>query len=208
VSRGAASAVGGAVLIRKGLAMELVLEVTLMCLFIFTARICDVSLATLRMLSVVNGRRGVAWVLGALESLIWLLAVSGVFSQLNDPFYGPFYMGAWSLGYATGGAVGMTVERWFAFGRQAVRVFTRKEGVDRALRAAGFTVTRFDGSGRDGVVHELFVATKRKAVNQLIAAARELDDACFYTVEDVRQIALSSPSLALGPRGPMGMIRR
>lgn len=178
-------------------------EIVLTAVLIFAARIGDVSFATLRMIAIVNGRRGLAWVLGCCESLIWILAVSRVFGALENPVF----IGAWALGYGTGGYVGMTIERWFAFGRQAVRIFTRDGRVAPALRAAGYRVTLFDGQGRDGVVHELFVAVPRKEVNTLIAKARTADASCFYTVEDVRAISEQTTSL-LRPSGWRLMLNR
>ena len=48
------------------------------CLLIFSARVCDVSLGTLRVLMVTQGRRTVAACLGFVEVLIWVAAVSRV----------------------------------------------------------------------------------------------------------------------------------
>ena len=47
-----------------------------MGVLIYLARICDVSLGTVRTLMVVNGSRRIAFVLGFFEVLIWVLAAS------------------------------------------------------------------------------------------------------------------------------------
>lgn len=88
---------------------------------IVVARITDVSLGTLRTMNVMQGRRGVAWILGFCEILIWVFAVSKVIGNLQQPAYAIAY----ALGFATGNYVGMTFEKWIALGEQVVRVFTR-----------------------------------------------------------------------------------
>lgn len=159
-------------------------NILLLCLLIIGARIVDVSLGTIRTIFVINGRRGVAFALGFVEVLVWVTVVSRVIANLNHPVLAVAY----ALGYALGCYVGMTVERWFAFGDQAVRIFTRP-GVELAtrLRGEGFRVTTFAGQGRDGEVQLLYVQTSRRQVYDVIAEARQLDPTCFYVIEDVRK---------------------
>ncbi|HYE02930.1 MAG TPA: DUF2179 domain-containing protein [Phycisphaerales bacterium] len=160
-------------------------NVVLACLFIFLARICDVSLGTLRTVAVINGRRGVAWVLGFFEVLLWVLVVSQVIRMVDPQHW--YYAVAYALGFASGNFVGITIERRIAHGEQVVRVFTRR-GMElaRHLREDGYGVTEFDGRGKDGPVGMLFIETRRRRVSRLLARARELDPGCFYIVDDVR----------------------
>lgn len=154
-----------------------------MCLLIFLARIGDVSLGTLRTVAIWQGRRGMAWVLGFFEVLIWVYAVSQVIVNLNHWALAVSY----ALGFATGNYVGLTIEQWWAPGRQVVRFFTRM-GLDVAeqLRAAGFRVTTFEGQGRDGPVQSLYVESNRREVPRITEIARGADPHCYYVVDDVR----------------------
>ncbi|MFO0827139.1 MAG: DUF5698 domain-containing protein [Phycisphaerales bacterium] len=154
-------------------------------LLIVVARIADVSLGTLRTVAVINGRRTAAWALGFLEVLIWVLVVSQVIASVRDNW---IYALAYAFGFATGNFIGITIEQYFAFGRQIVRIFTR-EGVTMAakLREAGLGVTEFDGRGRDGPVAMLFVDVERRAVRTVTDIARSVDPTCFYTIADVRE---------------------
>lgn len=162
------------------------------CLLIIVARIADVTLGTLRTVYVVQGRRILAWVLGFLEILIWITAVSQVLQNLSSPAYAISY----ALGFATGNFVGMTLEQWVAFGRQVVRVFTR-EGAKIAaqLRSEGFRVTSFQGEGRDGPIDMLFIEVPRRKTSDITLFARELDPKCFYIIEDVRETSLAAITL-------------
>ena len=77
-------------------------------------RICDVSLNTIKTISVVQGRIAMAVVLGFFEVLIWVTVVSQVITRLGDyPILGVAY----AAGYATGNAVGIVIDRfrfWYA----------------------------------------------------------------------------------------------
>lgn len=151
---------------------------------IFFARIGDVTLGTLRTMSVIRGHRWAAWGLGLLEVLIWVFAVSTVVTQMQ---FKPWYALPYALGFATGNFVGVTVEGWLARGDQVIRVFTRKgEATAARLRAHSFRVTEIDGRGRDGPVMLLFIQCKRRQAREVIAIARQMDTECFYIIDDVR----------------------
>ncbi|MBX3358397.1 MAG: hypothetical protein KF745_08210 [Phycisphaeraceae bacterium] len=156
----------------------------LSAVLIFLARIADVSLDTLRLVSIIQGRRGAAWVLGFLQVLIWLYAVSSVLSHIQQM---PWLALPYALGYATGNYVGVTIEQWLGYGVQVVRIFTRRGAQTAAiLRGDGFGVTEIDGRGKDGPVSILTIVTRRRAATTVTVRARELDPACFFTIDDVR----------------------
>ena len=179
------------------------LDLILNCLLIVGARILDVSLGTLRTVAVIYGRKYSAWTLGFFEVLIWISVVAKVLPLAQqEPIYAIFY----AAGFATGNFIGITVEQSIAFGNRAVRIFTRKgpEMAD-ALRDEDFGVTEFDGRGRDGPVSLLYIQAPRKKVRDIVRRARQIDPACFYTVEDVRKASTAmyeganqSPSLWRG----------
>ncbi len=53
-------------------------------LLIFTARICDVSLGTIRVIFVARGYRYLAPILGFFEISIWLLAIGQIMRDLDN----------------------------------------------------------------------------------------------------------------------------
>lgn len=172
------------------MAIELGPQVLLTSLLIILARIGDVSLGTLRTISVIHGRRSIAWLLGFGEILVWLFAVSQVLHNLDQPLYAICY----AIGFATGNYVGITLDEWLAFGEQVVRVFTRQGPVlAAALRAEGFRVTEFEGRGRSGPVHLLFIEVPRRHARRLVRRARDLDPRCFWVLDDVRYVSTTTP---------------
>ncbi len=67
-------------------------------LLIFLARICDVSIGTLRIIFVSKGVKKVAPVLGFFEVLIWIIAISKIMQNLDN--YVNYI--AYAAGFATG----------------------------------------------------------------------------------------------------------
>ena len=75
---------------------------------IFLLRIIDVSLGTMRTITVVNGRLRLSVALGFFEVLVWVTAVSQVILRLRDH---PILVLAYAAGFAAGNAVGILLER-------------------------------------------------------------------------------------------------
>jgi uncharacterized protein YebE (UPF0316 family) len=159
------------------------------CLFIFVARLGDVSLDTLRVVFVIRGRRLWAWCLGFVQVLIWVFALTSVFKNLDKPAFALFY----ALGFACGNFLGMTIENWLAHGEQVIRVFSRQgDSLAARLRGHGYRVTVFDGRGRDGPVWLLYIEATRKKIKDVARLARSMDPTCFYVIEDVRAVSTVS----------------
>jgi uncharacterized protein YebE (UPF0316 family) len=155
-------------------------------LVIFLLRIVDVSLATLRMLMVMRGKKFAAPLIGFFEVLVWILAVGNAIRFLTSPLH--------LLGYATGFAAGTSVGLWLeermAFGMSTVRIMSRHGGVElaEALRDHGFGVTEFAGHGREGRVEVVYVALQRRDLPTVFREVGIWDPAAFVTVEEPRSI--------------------
>jgi uncharacterized protein YebE (UPF0316 family) len=153
---------------------------------IFLLRICDVSIATLRLLSMVRGRKLATMSLAFFEVLIWVTAVGAVVQHLSEPLMVVGY----AAGFAAGTFVGMTIEERLALGFAEVRVVTRSSevGLAGALRDLGFGVTEMRGRGREGPVRILTTIVQRRAVEDLVDEVRRHDPEAFVTVEEPRRI--------------------
>ena len=181
----------------------------LTCLAIVLARITDVTLGTLRTVCIVRGRRGVAWVLVFFEALTWVMVITQVVQNLDNPWYAA----AFAVGFATGSPVGITIERRLAYGQQVVRIFTRKAaGVVELLRQDGLRVTRFPGEGRNGSIDMLFIQVQRRQVPSVLARAHERDPECYTIVDDVcyagGSTAPLTPGTVVPPTGWRGLLKR
>jgi len=155
-------------------------------LLIFSARIFDVTLATLRVLLLVRGKRVVAGTLGFFEVIIYILALKFVVDRLGDPLS----LVSYGLGFATGNVVGSLVEEKIAFGLLTVQVISVScsEQLTRDLRLAGFGVTTWEAQGREGCHHVLHVILPRKQMGRLTDIINQWDPGSFVTVFDARSV--------------------
>ncbi len=151
---------------------------------IFTLRVADMSLDTLRVLSVMRGRRLTAWIFGFFQSTLFVIAFTHVLSNLDNPLN----IVGYAAGFATGNVVGITLEGRLAFGFVNIRIISPRRGVKlaEALRDAGFAVTEVAGRGRDGTVDVLYCSARRRDVPKIETIIQSLDEQAFLVTEDVR----------------------
>jgi len=158
------------------------MNIWILGILIFLARIIDVSVGTLRTISIIQGRTKIAFFLAFIETTVWLLVLSAVLPQvMNSPILGVFY----ALGFATGNVVGIMVEKRLAMGYTNFRVITTRfaKEITNSLREKGFAVTNFEGEGKDGKVTEIYVAADRKNLPTLVKIVKEIEPDAFYIAE-------------------------
>lgn len=168
---------------RQRHAMDFVLPV----IAIFLLRIVDVSIASVRIVTLMRGRIGLAAILGFFESAVWVSAAAIVFTNLDNPVK----IVAFAGGFAVGTLLGGNIERWLAIGTSLIRVVTTAEPdspprVAGALRAAGFPLTVLNAEGRDGEVRITLVVLPRRKVKQALAIIASVNPQAFTTVEDIQ----------------------
>jgi len=175
-------------------------------LFIFFARVLDVTLGTMRTILVVRGYRRLAPALGFIEIIIWVVAISGVLTHL-DRWYN---IVAYAAGFAAGNLAGITLEQKLAIGMQALRFISkaRSAAVAEALRFAGYAVTELTGHGMNGDVSVSFVVVPRRETPVVVSVAKGVDPEVFMTVEDIRSSNLHLYRSAIPPTGWRAVLKR
>ncbi|MBN2804521.1 MAG: DUF2179 domain-containing protein [Deltaproteobacteria bacterium] len=158
----------------------------LLPLMIFCSRIIDVSLDTLRIVFVSKGNKIVAPILGFFEVLIWLMAITRIMQNLDNPTCYFAYAG----GFAAGNYVGLKIEEKLAMGVQMVRIITHKNSTPliNTLREEGFGVTVLDAEGKDGHVHIIYSVVNRNQISKVIQVIQSSNPNAFYSIEDVREV--------------------
>lgn len=153
-------------------------------LLIFLARLTDVTMGTLRIIFVSRGMSTVAPLVGFVEVLVWLAALSQVMQNLDRPenFI------AYALGFSAGTWVGIQVEARLGLGLLTLRVITHRAAKDvvRELRGSGFGVTSFAAHGAEGRVQLLFLILQRQDLQAAQAIVRRHHPRAFISVSDVR----------------------
>lgn len=154
---------------------------------IFIARVGDVSINTLRIMFMMNGKRNIAPILGFFEALIWLLAIGQIFQNINNPMS---YI-AYAAGFGTGTYVGMYFEEKLALGRVLVRVITPAAQHDlmEFMKERNYRFTNVGAEGRYGKVNLLFTVMKRESLTEFIAKVKSVDEKAFYTIESVKRVS-------------------
>lgn len=151
-------------------------------ILIFAARIVDVTIGTIRIIFVTKGRRFLAPILGFLEILIWLLAISRVMQTMASPYY----FLAYAAGFAAGNFVGIYLEGRLALGTLIVRIITEKDTTSliEHLKSKNFGVTTIDATGGRGEVTMIYTIIKRKDLKKIVGTIEVYNPDAFYTVEE------------------------
>jgi uncharacterized protein YebE (UPF0316 family) len=153
---------------------------------IFLLRVGDMSLDTMRVLFVMRGRKGIAWVLGFFQALIFVVAIGSVLSDLENPLK----ILGYAAGFATGNVVGMLIEERLAIGHVQLSIVSSRRGaaIAERLRAEGYAITEIPARGKDGVVSLLSCSVLRRNIDSVQKIINEEDESAFITVEDVRPL--------------------
>lgn len=161
-------------------------NIWLVAFIIFTVRVLNMAVDTVRMLTVVRGMRTITWVLGVLQTVLFVVALGTVMSDLNNPIK----IIAYSVGFATGNVIGMMIEKRLAFGFVNMTIISSLRGQELAdkLRNLGHAVTEIPARGKDGTVEILECSLQRKHATEVQATVLECDPGAFITSRDIQRI--------------------
>ena len=156
-------------------------------IMIFCARICDVTMGTIRVIFISKGIRYLAPIIGFFEVIIWLLAIGQVMNNLTNVVS---YI-AYGAGFASGTYIGMVIEEKISLGLTSVRIITREDPADlmNYLRTHDYGVTSIDGEGATGKVKMVFTIIKRQDLPHVISIIKQFNPTAFYSVEEVKSVA-------------------
>src|SRR5512136_209894 len=163
-----------------------VLTYVILPILIFLARICDVSLGTIRVIFISKGIRYLAPIIGFFEVIIWLLAIGQIMNNLTN-FVAYIAYGA---GFAAGTYIGMVIEEKISLGLVSVRIITKKDPREliQYLRLNNYGVTSLDGEGGTGKVKMVFTIIKRQDLPHVVGIIKQFHPNAFYSVDDVKSV--------------------
>ena len=153
---------------------------------IFVLRVLNIAIDTLRFMLTMRGKRGISWVLGFIESVLFVVVIGSVINDLNNILN----IIGYSAGFATGTVVGMAIEKRLAIGYVHLNIISRQKGANLAdtLRNANYAVTEIPAIGKDGAVSLLDCSIRRKDMKDIEQLILEADQDAFITVEDITPI--------------------
>jgi uncharacterized protein YebE (UPF0316 family) len=156
-------------------------------IFIFIARVLDVTLGTIRIVFISKGLKYLAPMIGFFEIMIWLLAIGQIFQNLTSIVYYIAYAG----GFATGTFVGIIIENKLSIGTEIVRIVTHKEAsklID-VLKSKGYGVTNVDAEGAHGQVNIIYTIVDRHDIQNVVYIIKKYNPNAFYTIGEVRFVS-------------------
>ena len=148
---------------------------------IFSLRLADQSLGTMRSLLVAKNKPIYAALIGLVESAIWIVAISQVIKDIDDPFL----IGAYASGFAAGTILGSYIERLVGLGNIVVRVFSPADSpsVAEKLRENGHGVTVIDGQGKDGPIKIYWCVISRRKLRSVLKMIEEINPKAYITTD-------------------------
>ncbi len=159
----------------------------LLPILIFIARICDVTIGTMRIISVSRGHKFLAPLLGFFEVLIWIIVIGKIMQNLNNIACYIAYAG----GFAAGNFVGILIEEKLAIGMQVVRIITQKDASELiiALGTSGYGATSIAAQGSTGRVDVVYTIINRSNLKDVVEIIKKFNPKAFYSVEDTRFVS-------------------
>lgn len=160
------------------------------CLYIFLARIVDVSLGTIRTVLIVKGKNISTTIIAFFEVLIWfLVAREALNTDINSVLIPIFYAG----GYATGTLLGSYISNHFIDGLIGVQVIVKQVNTKKLIkeiRDKGFGVSSvnlkndYEGEKKD----MLFIQLNKKSLKKLTHIIRTIDPDSFVVINETKYV--------------------
>jgi len=154
-------------------------------LIIFSAKIIEVTIGTLRSILIVKGYRTQAVLLALVEIALWVSIASRV---ITGSVVLPMKGIAYALGFAAGVYFGSLVEQKLAFGKLLIQTITspmHAEEISKTLRDLGCGVTAVEAKGKDEAKTILMVYTNRRGSEKIITAILTVDPTAMIVRNDV-----------------------
>ncbi len=152
---------------------------------IFSARILDVSLGTVRILFLVRGRRQLAAVTGFLEVMIYMSVLGYILgggASLTFP-----QLIAYASGYGAGNFVGSLLEEKLLRAFVTLEIILERnqetQAIIEQIREAGFGATVLVGKGRAGLRLVVKVICNRSDIRHILGL---VDEKGFVCISDVK----------------------
>lgn len=153
-------------------------------ILIFLARVCDVTLGTLRIIFLSRGKQKIAPILGFFEVLIWIVIIGQLVQNIHSV---PAYFG-YAAGFAAGNYLGLWLEQKLALGTFIIRTIVSNGDnlMEQEIHNAGFGVTRVDGVGSSGPVKIVYTIVRQSNINQVLEIIHKHHPTAFVSIEEVR----------------------
>lgn len=159
----------------------------LIALGIFIIRVISIAMDMLRFLLGLRGKTTIAWVLGFVETVMFVYSMGWVLRDTSNVLN----VIAYCAGFATGNTLGLWLEKKLAIGFSHITLISKLMDMELtdAIRAEDYAVTEITARGKDGDVAMLTMTVRRKDAKRIEALAKSVDPEVFITSEDISPIS-------------------
>jgi uncharacterized protein YebE (UPF0316 family) len=164
------------------------MEVIILCLTVFFARIIDMSMGTFRTIVMVRGKVVLASLIGFAEAFLWFTVVR---NALTSDVGGIWVALAFAAGFSIGALVGGKLAGVLIGQVLAIQVVTKCLDLAEKLRKAGFAVTALNVETSEFTDEKrllLMLEVRKKNQTDVEAIIKECDDSAFITIKETRLV--------------------
>ena len=158
-------------------------------LFIFLAKIVEVSIGTMRIILISKGYRKIGTSLAIVEIFLWVFIASSVINGITES---PMRGVAYSFGFAAGVYAGSLIEQKLAFGKVLIQAITTKalsNEIAKSLREAGFGVTTLEAMGKDDPKSVLMIYANRRDAQKVIQGVKAIHPKAMIVSNEISNVS-------------------
>lgn len=160
------------------------MELLILCLKIFFARIIDVTLGTFRTILTVKSKAIQACLIGFVEALIWFLVVR---EALNTDSTSLWIAISYAAGYASGTLLGGKLSQKIIGGKSTMQIITDNKKIIDVISGSGYGITVVDAKGyNNSPKYMLIVETKNRNIKDLNNIIKKIDHDAFIVITETK----------------------
>ncbi|WML37837.1 DUF5698 domain-containing protein [Clostridium sp. OS1-26] len=160
----------------------------LIYMFIFFAKIIEVSLMTIRTVLITRGEKLYGSLIGFIEVSIWLYVIGKVLVNIDKD---PIKMVVYALGFTCGNYIGCILEEKLALGIVTINLISSEEDGKKLAellrdQQVGVTVVEAEGLKEDKKM--LIAHVKRKRKNEILRIIENSDIKAVISIVDTKTV--------------------
>ena len=163
------------------------MNLLLLCLEIFFARLIDVSLGTVRTIFTVKGKDFIAALIGLVEITVWFLVVKEALNTDNSSI---LIIVSYALGFSVGTYIGGKISARFIKSNLEVQVIlsSKDDNIVNKVRDAGYGVTAIEVKGTKDIKYMLYIQIVDNTLEKLKHLIRKLDSKAFIVINETKYV--------------------
>jgi uncharacterized protein YebE (UPF0316 family) len=166
-------------------------KIALWAAIVLASIMTQVILGTVRNISMVKGNRILTIIVGFFEGVVAITVAITVVSNAVKQGINIFLIASYGAGFALGLFIGMIISNKISRDIFSVNIISTKysDEIEKILRANGFGLTCYTGSGKDGEIKMLHAICKKSDLQKLHDLAQAIDPEAIvasHTLEGMR----------------------